>query len=94
MSNSTYLEDDAPKSYWQERYEKLESEIESLPKIHGWVARDADGLWFFYDEPTRDDDGVLVATNIGNCIELEADMPDVSEKDELVEVELLIRRIC
>ena len=51
MSNSTYIEEEAPKSYWQEQYEKLKAEIESFPKIEGWVARDFEGLVLFKEKP-------------------------------------------
>ncbi len=76
-------------------YVKALTEIESLPKIHGWAARDKNGeIHVFEVEPRRscmeeswwDRDYVSV--------EIEKDsFPDITWESEPTEVELLIRRV-
>jgi len=67
-------------------------DYESLPKIHGWMARDPDGLWFYYRKPERDEEGYLLNWP-GRFIEIDDVMPEIKETDEPVRVELLIRKV-
>ena len=68
-------------------------DINTLPYMEGWIARDQDGLWFLYDKPERDDDGILLAKD-GRYINLDTElMPELANEDDPVEVELLIRKL-
>jgi len=73
----------------REGYIKALTEIESLPKIHGWVARDDDGeLGLFPAEPARD----LGMWGFYPKFVLEPTVfPEVTWKSEPIKVELLIR---
>lgn len=73
-------------------------EYESLPKIHGWVARQPEGdLWLFAEPPYYNSDFGSWVTAIGG--ERPLDNIDTTLFKELqyyhepIEVELLIRKV-
>jgi len=88
------IDHNAPK---REGYIKALTEIESLPKIKGWVARFKNGhLWLFSKKPQR----ICIHFDRwywGNGDaekQLPNDMfPDLKWEDEPIEVELLIRKV-
>lgn len=73
-------------------YIKALTEVNSLPKIKGWVARDSDGrLDFFLSKPLRGEASWVMPQN---PIALNgADFPNLRWEDEPIEVELLIQKI-
>lgn len=71
-------------------------EYESLPKIHGWVARDKNGeLNLFPGEPYRAEGRYLRCWyNDGGFCRIDSKLfPEITWKSEPVEVELLIRKV-
>ena len=76
-------------------YERTKKEYESLPKIHGWVARDKYGsLNLFGDKPTRFEDDTFGNIKGSGMIFLNDELlPEVTWESEPVEVELLIRKV-
>lgn len=79
----------------REGYINALTEIESLPKIHGWVARDKWNYLSFFtgSKPYETVDG-LWATIDGDAIELDENLfPEQFCTCEPAEVELLIRKL-
>ena len=79
----------------REGYIKALTEIESLPKIHGWVARDKwNNLSFFTgSKPYEAADGLWAAID-GEAIEIDENLiPEQFCSCEPAEVELLIRKL-
>ena len=77
-------------------YIKALTEIESIPKVRGWAARDKNGnLNFFLGEPhrTKDVRGEEFWVGHTRMKQPNAFLPDLTWADEPVEVELLIRKI-
>lgn len=71
-------------------------EIESLPKIKGWVARDECGLLFYRKKPYRYDGIFYSHWTDESSSEIPLDdnlFPELTWEDEPVEVELIIRKI-
>ena len=78
---------------------KTSKDYESLPKIHGWVARQPDGsLWLFAEKPYFN----RCFNEWGTAIDEERELGDITDstifsdltwESEPVEVELLIRKI-
>lgn len=93
--------------YYQEEregYIQALTEIEGLPKFHGWMARDEDGeLTIFSKKPIRSEyynnSWVAAAEAPGFheddfWLDIKKErFPDLTWDDEPVEVELLIRKI-
>lgn len=83
-------------SFSKERYAYIKAckEYESLPKIHGWVARDKSGdLDLYGDIPSRVN-GQFIADSGSGRMFLDNDLfPDLTWADEPREVELLIRKV-
>lgn len=79
-------------------YIKALKEIESLPKIKGWVARDECGLLFYRKKPYRYD-GIFYShwtDEYGPNSEIPLDdslFPELTWEDEPIEVELIIRKV-
>ena len=73
-------------------------EIESLPKIKGWVARDECGLWLYREKPYRVE-GTFCShwsDKNGPNSELSLDInifPELTWEDEPIEIELIIRKV-
>ena len=92
-----WLKVDTNKPY-REGYIKAIAEINKLPKVHGWVARDAYkdvengvGLILHSSKPERGNEEWTADTIMAH---LPWDMfPDLKWKDEPIEVEVLIRKI-
>lgn len=81
-------------------YKKALNDIESLPKMKGWVAREKDGtLSFFSNKPKRflenNDfcDGWFCEEGCETAINFNCDIPELKWESEPIEVELLIRKI-
>lgn len=71
-------------------------EYESLPKIHGWVARDGDDkkrLCLFTEPPVRIEDMWLPEEDRIYLFLDNSLFPEITWESEPVEVELLIRKI-
>lgn len=64
-------------------------------KIKGWVARETDGdLWLFSEKPSRRNDGLGGEAWFGfGFFPLENLYPELSCKDDPIEVELTIKKI-
>ena len=80
----------------REPYIKALLEVESLPKVHGWISRDKDGLLGFYsDKPKRfDDKAWWCDPGCYTALALPPESyPEITWESEPLEVELLIRRI-
>ena len=78
----------------QDGYCKALSQIEELPKIKGWVARDYNGLYLTKEKPFRN--GYIAEWAIKREIPVlldECDFPELTWESEPIEVELLIRKI-
>jgi hypothetical protein len=83
------------KEQYQEPYIKALQEIESLPKVHGWIARDKDGLLGFYsDKPQRfDDKAWWCDPGCYTALALPPESyPEITWESEPIEVELIIRK--
>ena len=81
----------------REGYVKALKEVEGLPKIKGWVARDKNGeIHYFQEYPRRVTEYELNhwwdRDYISMWIEKDS-FPELTWEDEPVEVELLIRRV-
>jgi len=76
----------------REGYIKALTEVNSLPKIKGWVARDSDGcLNYFNSKPLRGEASWVMPQN---PMALNgADFPDLRWEDEPIEVKLLIKKV-
>lgn len=77
-------------------YIKCANEYESLPKIHGWVARDkANDLYFFpHDCKPHRTDGIFCSEVSEDILHIDNSMfPEVNWQTEPIEVELLIRKV-
>ena len=81
-------------------YIKACEEYESLPKIHGWVARDGlervNELCVYNEKPIRpsEDSLAIWRTTGGGVLRLPKEMfPEIIWESEPVEVELLIRKV-
>lgn len=75
---------------------KALEEYESLPKVHGWVARDkANDLYFFpHDCKPHRTDGIFCSEVSEDILHIDNSMfPEVNWQTEPIEVELLIRKI-
>ena len=71
---------------------KALTEVNSLPKIKGWVARDKDGcLNYFHFKPLRGEASWVLPQNPRALNG--ADFPDLHWEDEPIEVELLIKKV-
>lgn len=71
-------------------------EYESLPKIHGWVARDGDDkkrLCLFTEPPVRFEDMWLPEEDRIYLFLDNSLFPEITWESEPVEVELLIRKV-
>lgn len=81
----------------REGYKKALNDIESLPKIKGWVVRDECGLWLYREKPYRVE-GTFCShwtDKNGPNSELPLDInifPELTLEDEPIEVEILIRK--
>jgi len=79
-----------------EAMHEIADRYESLPKIHGWVARDEDGrLCMYGDKPFRD---IFYGNKTWfverDLWELPKELfPEITWESEPVEVELLIRKV-
>lgn len=79
-------------------YIKALKEIESLPKIKGWVVRDECGLWFYREKPYKVE-GTFYShwtDKNGPNSELPLDdnlFPELTWEDKPIEVELIIRKV-
>ena len=63
------------------------------PKLHGWVARDKNGSLNLYEvEPIRVDDHWWDVDYVSVYLDADA-FPELTWKDEPIEVELLIRKV-
>ena len=81
---------------YREPYIKALLEVESLPKVHGWIARDKDGLLGFYsDKPQRfDDKAWWCDPGCYTALALHPDSyPEITWESEPLEVELIIRKL-
>ena len=82
----------------QEESKKELNDIESLPKIKGWAARDEYGLWLYREKPYRVE-GVFYShwtDKNGPNSEFPINInifPELTWEDEPIEVEILIRKI-
>jgi poly-D-alanine transfer protein DltD len=83
---------------YREPYIKALKEIESLPKIKGWVARDqqvdefyGNGLILHHSKPTREGNEWSSKT-IAMHLPLDF-FPDLTWESDPIEVELLIRKV-
>ena len=77
-------------------YIKALQEFESLPKVHGWVARDRDGLLGFYsDKPQRfDDRSWWCDPGCYTALALPPESyPEITWDSNPIEVELIIRKL-
>lgn len=78
---------------------EIADRYESLPKIHGWVARNLDNTLLFHSEkPTyKAPSGCWVVRPceaLRNILWLNKnDFPEITSESEPVEVELLIRKV-
>lgn len=82
----------------RQAYIKCAEEYESLPKIHGWVARDSvedafigTGLILHHSKPTRTGgewSSLTIAMHLPSKM-----FPEITWESEPVEVELLIRKV-
>ena len=82
-------------SYKQSEYIELLKQLDSLPKIKGWVARKFYGdLWLFKHKPEKfshDNDWI---DDTGQSINIDSRLfSELTKNDEPIEVELLIRKI-
>lgn len=82
----------------EENIKNAPTEINSLPKIKGWVARDSvedgfigTGLIFHHSKPSRCG-GEWSSQTIAMHLPWEM-FPDLKWKDEPIEVELLIKKV-
>lgn len=82
----------------REGYVKVLKEIEELPKIKGWVARDLHGLQFSTQKPIPDKDDEDEWFDFGSADII--DLPEsfskyfkLKEMEKPIKVELLIRKI-
>lgn len=81
---------------YREPYIKALLEVESLPKVHGWIARDKDGLLGFYsDKPQRfDDKAWWCDPGCYTALALPPESyPEITWESEPIEVELIIRKL-
>lgn len=80
---------------YREPYIKALKEIESLPKIKVWVARDLGNeieLNLFTEKPTRGEFNWFVSN--GDIIKLNRNIfPELKWESEPIEVELIIRKL-
>lgn len=80
---------------YREPYIKALKEIESLPKIKGWVTRDLGNEIesnLFTEKPIRGEFNWFVSN--GDIIRLNRNIfPELKWEDEPIEVELLIRKL-
>lgn len=83
-------------------FEVAKTVLESLPKVHGWVARDMDGELNFFgselgdDAPIYDGDLGMWGNATDNKINISREsgpFGDLNYYNEPVEVELLVRKI-
>jgi hypothetical protein len=80
----------------REGYIKAFLEVESLPKVHGWIAQDKDGLLGFYsDKPQRfDDKAWWCDPGCYTALALPPDSyPEITWESEPIEVELILRKL-
>ncbi len=76
----------------EEIIKKALTEVNSLPKIKGWVAIDTDGcLNFFHSKPLRGEASWVLPQNTMTLNGV--DFPDLHWEDEPIEVELLIKKV-
>ena len=79
-------------------FEVAKTVLESLPKVHGWVARDKSGSLNLHSFPPR---RVYPGIWCYNPLDLNQDnirlddkiLPEITWESEPVEVELLVRRV-
>ena len=77
-------------------YIKALLEVESLPKVHGWIARDKDGLLGFYsDKPEKlDKRAWWFVPGCYSALALPPESyPEITWESEPFEVELIIRKL-
>lgn len=78
----------------REGYIKALEEIEELPKIKGWVARDGDGELSFYECKPKREKVFHYWKKIGWFADLNRkNFRDLTWADNPIQVELLIRKI-
>lgn len=80
----------------REGYIKALLEVESLSKVHGWIARDKDGLLGFYsDKPQRfDDKAWWCDPGCYTALALPPESyPEITWESEPLEVELILRKL-
>ena len=79
----------------REGYKKALNDIESLPKIKVWVARDSDGcLTLCKVKPQRWEGDFWIGEGGAEYFPLDSQIfPELTWEDEPIEVELLIRKI-
>ncbi len=78
----------------REGYTKALTELEFIPKIKGWIARDEDGsVWFHYSKPQRKDEGRWESSICPQPMEIyNVPLPELTWEDEPVEIELILRK--
>jgi hypothetical protein len=79
----------------REGYIKALTDIESLQKIRGRIARDEDGdLMFYTNDIERDEEGFWTSKRGDDYIAIDKTLfPELTWKSQPVEVELLVRLI-
>ncbi len=80
---------------YREPYIQALKEIETLPKISGWIARDEDGsVWFHYSKPSKDNGGYWIS-DLKTAPPMEiynVELPNIAWEDpKPVEIELIFR---
>lgn len=77
-------------------YKECYKEIESLPKLRGWVTKTDDGVTLFHTTSAKPEKGEMCwFGNEGDTIiDTENNLfPELTFNDEPIEVELLIRKV-
>ena len=94
LDNSPFISSGFIDEKRREGYIKALQEIECLPILKGWVARDSDDKLCLFDRKPIKYEPVGLWTNTGECMLLRENVfPELTWEDEAIEVELIIRKL-